>query len=451
MNLSSLTDILLSDSTMLAAIPAAILCYIPMRNQRRFKVRYMILHCGLIFIAAVILSLRLNGHFPNLDGTVAFLPFLGAFFVYYCLSVYARVSRCAGIFFCVCALLAIASYGAYLIDADAVHSPYLQHTDNLFALVQLGLTILIGIPTAFVFWKWGIFIVDHLQNTFAWGTMALMSMIVFTMLCIVAPQQYENFAEPGISGTLIMVYVLISVLYFLEMVIFAQVSSSIIQRDELQTQETIYRMQREQYKRIQSQSENMRILRHDFKHSIGVLTGLAEENDMDGIKHFLSQYAKVIPGQKVVQYCDSDMINTILNYYAERAESSNIKMKVFVDIPLLSDDQTFAMVSLLGNLLDNSIQGCETVPEEEREIEMRIVAMNQENLYLVISNSFDGVVRKQGGRYLSTRRKQGGSGIGLRSIKEIALRYDGQVEFYHKGRTFHVDLNMKIDPAEEKK
>ena len=103
--------------TMLLVIPAAILCYIPMRNQRRRKARWDVLWCALIlFFSAITLSWIVSG-FPKLDGTVALVPFLGIFFVYYAMSVRAHVSQCAGIFLVTCAFFSIPCFIAYIADA----------------------------------------------------------------------------------------------------------------------------------------------------------------------------------------------------------------------------------------------------------------------------------------------------------------------------------------------
>ena len=154
-------------------------------------------------------------------------------------------------------------------------------------------------------------------------------------------------------------------------------------------------------------------------------------------------------GHVTVTFCDDDLLNAILNHYADRAASKQTRTDFRINVPQMSKEQTFDFASVLTNLLENAQQGCDTVEPIDRSIGLRLDVVNDDNLFMVVSNSFDGNVRKVGGRYLSTRRKRGDRGTGLRSIERTVARYDGEVEFYHKGRSFYVDLTMKVEKDSE--
>ena len=109
MNSEILLDILIASSTMVVVIPAAILCYVPMANQRRKSVPRIVISCAILYVISFLATAWIYEYMPQIDATVALLPFLGIFFAYYALSVRARVSQCAGIFFMVCAFCAITS------------------------------------------------------------------------------------------------------------------------------------------------------------------------------------------------------------------------------------------------------------------------------------------------------------------------------------------------------
>ena len=64
-------------------------------------------------------------------------------------------------------------------------------------------------------------------------------------------------------------------------------------------------------------------------------------------------------------------------------------------------------------------------------------------LYIVSVNSFNGVVRMSGGRYLSTNRK--GEGIGLASIASTAAAYGGVAAFSHEGKRFYCNVAIPIN------
>lgn len=247
MNSHTLIYYMTANPTIMILIPAAILCYIPMWNQTRRKPWRIILCCAALFIATYVLTLWIGDRYPNLDGTVMLLPFLGIFFVYYALSVRADFTQCAGVFFLVCALMAIASYSAYIIDAAMGGSMEAAKESGIFASAQIGLAVLITILSAAAFWKWGRFLVDNLRNRMAWSLLAIISGLVFAILSVTAPQQHQKFFVEGVGSTLLLVYILVSAMFVLIVYFFMHVSMTLIREDELREQETVYRMQRKQY------------------------------------------------------------------------------------------------------------------------------------------------------------------------------------------------------------
>ena len=112
MDTADLIRWLTTDATIYAAIPAAILCYIPMVHQLRRSPWIIALHCIALLLVAVIGTSVLTTRIPYLDATVVLLPFLGLFFVYYATSIRAQVYQSTGIFLMICGFYAIISYGA---------------------------------------------------------------------------------------------------------------------------------------------------------------------------------------------------------------------------------------------------------------------------------------------------------------------------------------------------
>ena len=72
-----------------------------------------------------------------------------------------------------------------------------------------------------------------------------------------------------------------------------------------------------------------------------------------------------------------------------------------------------------------------------------ITTMDEPNLYIVQSNSFDGNVRMRGGRYLTNL--PGGTGLGLESIQATAEKYHGTARFHHEGKIFSTDIRIPLD------
>jgi len=60
---------------------------------------------------------------------------------------------------------------------------------------------------------------------------------------------------------------------------------------------------------------------------------------------------------------------------------------------------------------------------------------------VTIDNSFDGVIKKEGGMLFS--RKHGKEGIGTSSVSAVAQKYDGEARFEANGNIFQTSVMLR--------
>lgn len=68
------------------------------------------------------------------------------------------------------------------------------------------------------------------------------------------------------------------------------------------------------------------------------------------------------------------------------------------------------------------------------------IRMEMGILCLRVENSYDGVVKKLGSRYLSRKADTGVHGIGLAAVEQTVKKYDGQMQVESAGDRFRVQL-----------
>lgn len=124
------------------------------------------------------------------------------------------------------------------------------------------------------------------------------------------------------------------------------------------------------------------------------------------------------------------------------AVSAGIETDWHIELPDPLPVAELDMTSLFGNLMENAIDGCLTVPEGSRYFCLTTEIRHGNRLYIVSTNSFDGKVRKGKNGYRST--KHSGDGIGLASIAAAAEKYGGSVQASHSDTAFFVDVALKI-------
>jgi len=207
------------------------------------------------------------------------------------------------------------------------------------------------------------------------------------------------------------------------------------------------RIERFQSELIENQireTENMykqvRGWRHDYRNHIQDTKIQLSQRNYDGLDDYLSQLADDLNTVDTVIKTGNVMADAILNSKLSTAQGFNISLNVKANIPeklVLSDVE---LCAVMGNLLDNTIEACGTLPEEKRFIRIYIGQLKGQ-FYLSIQNSA-GKVNKRGSSYLST--KSGEHGYGLFRIDRISKKYGGYINRQNEDGIFATELMLPL-------
>jgi hypothetical protein len=209
------------------------------------------------------------------------------------------------------------------------------------------------------------------------------------------------------------------------------------------------------YKRLDRILQEIHILRHDYKYQMGVIEELAKISRVKYIREFLATIQTYYTKTEPVVYCENMVINAILANYTERFEKNHIFFHVKVVLPTeiphidmnLSPLDNYEICIVLGNILENSIEGTMTVPEAQRRVNLHIRLMDGK-LLIEEKNTFDGriVIDKEHLLHFNIpmSRKEKGGGYGLRSIIAVCNRHAGEYlpEWTDSEYTIHILLNL---------
>lgn len=175
---------------------------------------------------------------------------------------------------------------------------------------------------------------------------------------------------------------------------------------------------------------------------MGLLTSLAKKEDLKGIQAHLAEYGKVLQESTRLCFCTNAALNALLVYYHDLAVSAGVDTDWRIELPDPLPFTELEMVALFGNLIENAIDGCRTLPEGKRFFSLTAEIGHGNRLYIVSTNSFDGKVRKKRDGYHST--KHSGKGIGLSAIRSTTEKYGGSVRISHDEKEFYVDAVLSL-------
>lgn len=422
-------------------IPSAILCYMPMRNRLRFSLAKTALCFFGIFIPFVAIAAWV-GYYYNIDMNYIFMPSLTLFFIYYHRSIRVRLCCSLSVFVGVCTLMTFPSQFAYAFDAWLHPESGAADFSMQAAFFQLALCFALLVLLAYPCLKTYAGLVDQLSHTAVWYPLLLVHLVLLTFNLLMIPYSYPMLFVGRIFPSFLALEIVALVLFLLLHVIFYHIANIMLKHTELIQRSRILEMQAEQYQTLQNHMNQTRLMRHDFRQSVHILASMAEKDDFSGLKSYLREYEQRMDAEASVNYCSNAALNALFNYYKTMADSQGIKTLWQISIPEPLTVSELDISSLMGNLMENAIAGCGTVPEGERRFALSVEVRQGNFLYIVSTNSFDGRACKSANGYLST--KQTGEGLGLLSISSVAEKYNGYARASHDEQNFMMDIMIKI-------
>ena len=133
----------------------------------------------------------------------------------------------------------------------------------------------------------------------------------------------------------------------------------------------------------------------------------------------------------------------MINYKLQNALNDNIKVKTEIAVPNQINIETTDLVTILGNLIDNALNSLADVPEDKRNLTIKVV-FSQERLIIRTLNPYVGNVLCKNSKIVSAKQISGKHGYGLNNIAKAVNKYKGYMDIDYTGNIFTVGILMYI-------
>lgn len=204
--------------------------------------------------------------------------------------------------------------------------------------------------------------------------------------------------------------------------------------EELVLNEVSY--QNEYYEDMEKYQEQIQDIRHDMKNRLAALYDAAEEGDGSVVMAALEEMLDDISLAEDMIYSANPVLNSILKLKTAKAKESSIKTDIQVFIPKRISIETGDMGVLYGNLLDNAIEACCQIRQEERCLVFE-TKYQDGNLFILVRNS---KAEKENKSLLTTKADKRKHGRGIRAVRRVAEKYGGTLLLEDQGRRFEAKL-----------
>ena len=265
---------------------------------------------------------------------------------------------------------------------------------------------------------------DYLPDK-SWRSLTFVP-IGFTLLLFLIGTYPVHYTES--VSNIIYIYAVTAVMLLIYVIIF----HSLVSQYNLQLSEytnSILTAQSESFRKqldaINSTEEQIKIMRHNMRYNIIVVSDMLTAGNNSGALEYLGDIEKRLDDAKKTIYCSNSTANAILAYYIERAEGKGISTEVQFAMPENIDIDIIDFTAALANALENAVNACAKVSDNQGRLCIKTTESKQ---YIVeIANNYTGKVSfdEEG---LPTSRESG-HGIGTRSISAFAEKNNAILDY----------------------
>ncbi len=189
--------------------------------------------------------------------------------------------------------------------------------------------------------------------------------------------------------------------------------------------------------------QQMRGWRHDYHNHIQALKAYLTLGQTAEVTDYLGKLDADLAAVDTLVKAGNVMVDAILNSKLSLAKARGIAINAKATVPRSLSVSEIDLCVILGNLLDNAIEACLRLDAADQRFIRVYLGILKGQLYISVTNSAGGEVRKTGGRYLSTKDSPS-HGFGLVRVDKIADKYCGYVNRQHEAGVFATEVLLPI-------
>lgn len=202
-----------------------------------------------------------------------------------------------------------------------------------------------------------------------------------------------------------------------------------------------YQAQIAAYEILEEEDKKGECLRHDMKNHIIALKHLLENRDWEKMDQYLSSMEEH-GGVSTGAVTGNRVVDALLYRKQKIAEEKKIRWTCDVEIPKESCLDEFDLCILLGNMLDNAIEGCgRLMPGKDTFIDIQVKTVKK-CLLFEVKNTTDLTEKPASG--FTRKENSKGHGIGLLNIKDTAEKYNGVMQTEVENGVYFISVLLPL-------
>lgn len=188
--------------------------------------------------------------------------------------------------------------------------------------------------------------------------------------------------------------------------------------------------------------ESIRRIKHDIKNQYIVDEQLLNNKKYEELSRRYKDRLNVMDNQTVYSNTGNIYIDSIINYKAEQIVNLGARFECSLEMPKEETISNEDIILIIGNLLDNAMDALSKINNSDKFCVVKLI-YDMPNVIISIKNKYNGISNlDKNGEYITTKEDSKMHGIGLRTVKNVVLKYGGRMDIEEKKNIFSVIIHM---------
>ncbi len=209
----------------------------------------------------------------------------------------------------------------------------------------------------------------------------------------------------------------------------------------------IARYQSDLVQRHSEEAENMyrqtRGWRHDLKTHIQTMKAHLALGEYEELEGYLNGLDEDLESVDRILKTGNVKIDALLNSKLSLARSKGIPVEAKAIVPTQLPVSEVDLGIILGNLMDNAMEACLKIREEERRFLRVYIDVLKGQLYIYVINSVEGRPGRTGKLYLTTKNARD-HGYGLLRVDRVVEKYHGFLDRQSEEGVFATEVLLPL-------
>lgn len=197
------------------------------------------------------------------------------------------------------------------------------------------------------------------------------------------------------------------------------------------------------YNEVENIYKQMRGWKHDYHNHIQTMKAYLALEKYEDMNEYLNDLDRDLTNIDTVLKTGNVMVDAILNSKLSLAVSQDININAKATVPENLQVADIDLCVIIGNLMDNAMEAAVKLENHENRFIRVYIREMKGQLYISITNSTAGEIKKTNKEYIST--KLGIShGFGLKRVDSIVDKYNGFINRQSEEGVFATEIILPL-------